>query len=78
MRGGCPHRVEARPRFEDVVNAEERPHPRGEVRIEMTVEDCVADGEIAIPAAVVDELQRERGAGTDRLAVEIVAVLIVA
>ncbi len=69
--------VELGPGLEHVVDAPERPHPFGEVRIKVAVEDRVAHRVVQVAAAAVDDLHRVAGAGDHGLAVQVLAVIAI-
>src|SRR5205807_8149969 len=69
--------IEGRSRLEHVVYAPHGPHTGGKVRIKVAMENRVAHRLIAVAAAVIDHLERERGAGAQELTVQIAAVLAV-
>ena len=70
-------RIHEGPGFKNIVRAPHRPHAGGKVRIEVAVEDRIADHLVAIATAVVNHLQGVAGARTDHLAIEIAALIAI-
>ena len=70
-------RVQQCSAFKNVVNPPQSPHPLREMRVEVTVKDRVANGLIAIAAAVVRHLQRECAPRPEGLAVEVGRVVAI-
>ncbi|TCZ64917.1 hypothetical protein EXY23_05985 [Roseicella aquatilis] len=72
-RAGRPRRVEEAGAavLEAVVHPPQLPHALGEMRVEVAVEDAVADREVAVAAAAELDAVAEGGAGRDGLGVEV-------